>query len=47
MFKAKDSALTKYASISLPGNRNFEYMNVYNSTTTVTIPNCYYYAKEV
>ena len=47
MFYKSGAADTNYASSSSPGNRNFVYMDAYNSTTTKVIPNCYYYTKGV
>ena len=47
MFYKSGAAVTSYASSSSPGNRNFVYMDAYNSTTTKVIPNCYYYTKGV
>ena len=47
MFYKSGAPVTSYASSSSPGNRKFYYMNAYNSTITVTIPDCYYYSKGV
>ena len=47
MFYNNGKAVTTYASSTSPGNRKFYYMNGYNSTTTISIPNCYYYSKGV
>ena len=47
MFYKSGAAVTSYASSTSAGNRNFYYMNAYNSKTLVTIPNCYYYTKGV
>ena len=48
MFYTKGAAVKTYVSTeSSPRNRTFNYMNAYNSITTKSIPNCYYYAKGV
>ena len=47
MFYKSGAADTNYASSSSPGNRNFVYMDAYNSTVVKVIPNCYYYTKGV
>ena len=47
MFYNNGKAVTTYASSTSPGNRKLYYMNGYNSTTTISIPNCYYYSKGV
>lgn len=47
MFYQKGAAVTAYASSAKAGNRNFGYMNNYNSVASIKIPGCYYYTKGI
>ena len=47
MFYNNGAIVTSYASNGSAGNRTFQYMDSYKSTSTRIISNCYYYGKGV
>ena len=47
MFYKSGAAVATYASSNTTSSRSFTYMNSYNSTTTISISDCYYYSKGI